>query len=615
MKETVMDDILSHYFNKDVWAGALASFLFSLLAARFKTKIWTFLKNKRVWPRTVSIVIVAIIAVKFLDEKTIEMYPAYMLVGVILIALTIWTAFLPLPHEYYIIEHMSEKSQYMIWTTSGKIRNEYKHIQKSNKKDRQRLYCEFVEFLDTKDLFYWEVEDYYFTTLDNLLRMGAINRVEKGLNRYQKTFGHTTNWNLLKSYVSYFTLDLSQMESILIDLENRNDVERQDLLIMRLNIICAANESSDKDTYNKYIKIIEKSFLEEDLYNEISLADLMYYYDERDEEKKALRIIRKIETTEFINLSKFLAYYDILFQHYRKIENYEKETEIARFIIERGNELAENEEEKLLFQIRSLTLMFDINAWWMEYSIRIFSQHDYFLNYSFEVAINYISEVLKTLRNAQNIYKLNLPEVAYKDLSNAILKAIDLWKPKLEELIATTHREYLYKRKDLYMHLVDMFSFLLDKDRTLNSMEKDKIQTIDNIISDCEYNGNIREKLHFINVYCDEILTVHEQVYNSRNMLNLTEFTKYDSWFNDYLKPCALEKLGIIESIIKDNINNKSLNYYVLYTSYLYGLCGNTKKQQFYFRLFEDYEIDPHYFNSATQKLYVDLKKQVLPNK
>ena len=56
---------------------------------------------------------------------------------------------------------------------------------------------------------------------------------------------------------------------------------------------------------------------------------------------------------------------------------------------------------------------------------------------------------------------------------------------------------------------------------------------------------------------------------------------------------------------IADIINyDKSLAYYVIYTAYFYMLLGNKQRCQFFFTMFEKYDVDIKNWTVPIQKIY-----------
>lgn len=143
-------------------------------------------------------------------------------------------------------------------------------------------------------------------------------------------------------------------------------------------------------------------------------------------------------------------------------------------------------------------------------------------------------------------------------------------------------------------------------------MQDQKIDIYEKIINNCRVNGNTRELIHFLNVYCDNIITDYKQVL--KNNIDQLEIKRYIKKYEEFYKPIVLKYIKEMEDKIISYRSNKSLNFYVLYLANYSIFLEDIKQASFYFHLFENYKIEIKYFNLNTQQLYKEIKSQLTNN-
>lgn len=302
----------------------------------------------------------------------------------------------------------------------------------------------------------------------------------------------------------------------------------------------------------------------------------------------------------------------MLYNHYRLLNDQKGQLFALSFFRQRQSEaIDDNDNSRLLVDLAMLTPMLNANAVWREYSLQIFTNNHIYLTHSLEVASSFISQTLTTLRIVNQVYNQFLSEKQYNRLLSDMLDAVNRWEPTLRKEIADTPREMIYKRNKLHLSLIDFIKVRSDRlDDFCKNLDY-RMDLFEKIIDDCRRNDNKRELLHFLNVYCDEIITTNRQFTNWNITSDSIDVKSYRSKYETVYKPTAMKYIEEMESIIRPNRSNKTVHFYVLYMAYYSKIFGNRQNEYYYFYMFELYKINIRYFNKQVQILYKSIKKDV----
>ncbi|MCM1108893.1 MAG: hypothetical protein NC388_07545 [Clostridium sp.] len=583
----------------------------SLLSLRYGNTITGYLKTTRVWWCAVAGLITVVI---FLLLWSCHLHWAALIFAFVTITVLGSTLFV-LPFEKRIIKRVASADGKSPWilTTPGKLAYEFQKLQFCKEKDKQDAWYRFYHLLKRHELFQHETDRYYILTLEEMFRMGAIKLVKEESNTLESKTGDNPHLLHLKALVANAELRINDMCDILSQYIAHPSISFKDKIFANLNMLCAANEKNDRLMYQNCISFAEDAYFNHNVRNIPTLTfDLLYYYDQNGMTDKAGQIVKDIKNRTYTNIASLYDYTDMLFQHYRAHNDREGQAEALNMIYERAASTIEDDEESRMYiNLSMLNPLFNINTSWKEFSREIFKNSQSYLTHSARMAATFMSECTKLLREADTVYNLSINQDEYNRLINEFKAAIIRWEPEIRREIAGTPPEQLYKRKTLYMHLVDFACIKYDGTDHIIKLFEEKLAIIESIINECRRNGAVRETLHFLNVYCDEVLTVHQQIVTNPGNIASTEMECYKNKYEQFYKPLAERHISEMEEIISPNYFNKSLHFYVLYLSHYNLLSGNTGKGTYYFHLFESYRIDTSYFNTVIQQMYSNIKAYV----
>ena len=209
---------------------------------------------------------------------------------------------------------------------------------------------------------------------------------------------------------------------------------------------------------------------------------------------------------------------------------------------------------------------------------------------------------MKDARELKNI-SLN-PKV-----ENEIFEDFDRYSKQyiaeIENDIATLDSRFLYRRRNLLMLKLELLKLSAGGDMVLLRKNNDEIY--DRVTEMCRHSGDNREWLHFLVVHADDILTVDNQIMSfakqKSECVNAKLQEEYERHRLAYVNK-AEEIICEIVNLLRIRNYDKSLAYYVIYTAYFYMLLGNKQRCQFFFTMFEKYDVDIKNWTVPIQKIY-----------
>lgn len=608
----MLKNLLAEYISKAALFGFLLSSICSMISFRYNDKLKKYCKLRRVWWRLISIALICLMTIVFFDlSKTSLLYLLLPLIIIIIIIVSI----LPLPHEKWIANNIrtNNSKSIFILTTAGKVLIEFSKFKISKEEEKQISCYRLYKFLQRKELLPHEIDNYYIPVILELFKLGAIKLAKEEVEKIEKNSIINHRLHLIKAFIDHSEYRVDQMKKHLFSYLELSNLSHSDRLLAHLNILSVANESNDDELLNKSIEFIEDAYYNHKTHNNDIVFHLLFHYDKIGQSDKSKRILQDIDIEKFKDLNSLIDYTNIVYAHYRLHEDKNGQIKALLMYKDRLTKINEyNEKTRLLGNLSLLSPLFDTNALWEEFSIELFNNSQVYLNHSYEVAATFISECLKLLQSADDIFKKVIPNAKFNKLINEMESAVYKWEPELRKEIEDTPLELLYKRRDLYIWLIDFIKIKFRYPDQIRDMQDQKIDIYEKIINNCRVNGNTRELIHFLNVYCDNIITDYKQVL--KNNIDQLEIKRYIKKYEEFYKPIVLKYIKEMEDKIISYRSNKSLNFYVLYLANYSIFLEDIKQASFYFHLFENYKIEIKYFNLNTQQLYKEIKSQLTNN-
>ena len=454
---------------------------------------------------------------------------------------------------------------------------------------------EFYEWLSKKELFRWEVKIFFLPAMNILFEIGAIRKLDEELERLED-YKDWYEWKRLKSYVCWNRHEYQKVIDLLQSFENDKHLDEDEQARTVINLFGAYRNLEDKEGVAVYAKKLEKLLFERNHYTVEVFDDLMYYYDEKGDVEKTKRIETIIKSLGFREYSQMLDIYDVLYFYNRRHGNVEANRELLDILVAKSH-LMKNDERKRIFEIRLLTLFYENDYGWMDYSVNLYNNADTYLNYSSRVAFEFLGAVNQMVQNGmmQKIY----PQIGIRNLYGKTLIALP--------------DDFLYRKKNMLMQKMEYLKACANERLELSGYVTALSNTLHKIIMLCEKEGDDREKLHFLVVLADEMLSCRDDIMAFRSENNLTTaelaaISKVNEEETNHAVEEAVECVQEINQSLKKHHYERTLAYYIFYAAYLNMKLENRIIAKQMLARFHNTGVDIRNYTLPVQRLYDEVK-------
>ena len=535
-----------------------------------------------------------------------------------IVALSIFTFFFYLPHEaylkYYFAKHYEVLHEFLTrhnkrLTVPGKIMLYKLLICKTDGFERAEYEIEYVDALKQMELMHFEKKIYFLPALFALYKNGAVRRLDEEIESISFL---QDNWQYqhLVCCSCYQKCDYTGMITILKKLDSFPNINKSRQLIDTINKVCASLEGGDIESYKYYIKDLERFFEKEHLERLESIGDLLYFYNRTHNNDKIGRIRDYIYQRDYKNFVEQSEYFDILYHYYKETNDREECIKLVNNLEHKCMDSDDlTEEEKLLYGLQIVRLKFENDSDWQKYSRDSLRFKDTYSAYSYRVAMKFANITHILNKDANTVRNLILDEQDLMNISKTIVYYEDhTWKGYREKLFAELPEEALYPRLSLRMDEFEISYFRSELDRDLNSHLKERLRLVALNIDECEQNGDIRDQLHFINVFIDEIITFLDIANDNIDVPEVKSIFQQKSYY-----------IGLADKYIKQMTDiceqykyNRFLAYYLLFLTRYYLFRRDRQRAEYFFAKFENYNVPVTNFTLVIQKMYEELKNSIL---
>lgn len=563
--------------------------------------------NKRIVYRIVGCAIFGILTIS-IDH--------YIILWLFFCLLILPSAFIPFPHEYIILKYgKKDKPSIRLQTYPALLRFYLnKIISTSDVAERQDAKIEFIDEIRKKkwELFDYEYRKYYLSILKVYFDIGAISLLQKELERLIR-FNEDETYVQLEMLYCDANCDYRGTEEALSKLKDLTEGRNKDFFVTtHIDEMAVAEKLGETEREAKAVKQLEVDYKKVGVSMPILCSNLMQYYDRVGEVDKADAIARDIENFKPKTFNQYLEIKDIAFMHYRRTNNY------ARLYTMLDEIWAENEkmqtgEKKMLTQVRLMPVYLNNQARWMEYSATVFDRHNEYLDKSWRVGVELIKNTLQICCDANNVFHLQLSGKKAEELFSDFDKHIDEYIEAIESEIAETRDEMVYRYKGLLMDKLELITYRYGN-KDVYKLTEEKNVIYERILKRCLKYNNVREYIHFLTVYIDDILTCHKQIEEDHKLHSEASlYANYDKYKKnwDVYKSKVVEMVAKIDELLSDKEYDKSLAYYILYDSYFHYLMNDQTKSLYYFNKFRSTGVSIKNFTLAIQNIYNELKIKV----
>ena len=468
---------------------------------------------------------------------------------------------------------------------------------------------EFYEWLSKKELFRWEVKIFFLPAMNILFEIGAIRKLDEELERFED-YKDWYEWKRLKSYVCWNRHEYQKVIDLLQSFENDKHLDEDEQARTVINLFGAYRNLEDKDGVAVYAKKLEKLLFERNYYTVEVFDDLMYYYDEKGDVEKTKRIETIIKSLDYRDYSQMLDIYDVLYFYNRRHGNVEANRELLDILVAKSH-LMKNEERKRIFEIRLLTLFYENDYGWMDYSVNLYNNADTYLNYSSRVAFEFLGAVNQMVQNGmmQKIY----PKIGIRNLYGKTLNRIERYVEEYDKGLIALPDDFLYRKKNMLMQKMEYLKACANERLELSGYVNAFSNTLHKIIMLCEKEGDDREKLHFLVVLADEMLSCRDDImaFRSENNLTTAELAAISNVNEEETNLAVEEAVECVQEInqsLKKHHYERTLAYYIFYAAYLNMKLENRTIVKQMLARFHNTGVDIRNYTLPVQRLYDEVK-------
>ena len=422
----------------------------------------------------------------------------HIIAWVVFSTLIVLSAFLPLPHEYFILRFgkANKRSMWLV-TTPALLRFYWKLIKHtSDQLERQGIKLQFLDEMRLRkwELFDYEYRKYYIEVLKVYYDIGAVSLLKENLDRLQRFSEDKTYIQLLMLYYekSCMYKEMGEAFKKLTEIT----IDTDDLSVEKhIDDMAVAEKMGEPEKEAQAVRQLEEDYKKVGVTIPILCSNLMQYYDRVREYDKAEKLAQDITDCKPRSFDSYLELIDIAFMHYRRTNNYER---MSRMLddIWTVNEKMQDGEKKMLTQVRLMHVFFNNQGRWMQYSAVVFSHHNDYLNKSWRVGTELIKQTEQLCLEAQNLYHLLLSGESAEKLYDDFDLHVDGYLKSIDDEIATTKELYVYRYISLLMDKLELITYKF-RSKDISTLTEEKNRIYERILNRCKEYGDVRDYLHF----------------------------------------------------------------------------------------------------------------------
>ncbi len=474
---------------------------------------------------------------------------------------------------------------------------------------------ELIDRLLKSNLYEWEIREFLLPNLIILFNIGAIKKLNEALASLSD-YKSTSSYKELHS----LTLSISHQSREMTDYLNTaiktklSEKDKEYPLFLN-NLYHSAMVSGDSIAIDAVFSKIETyvTAVEDKTLIPWEMLDaMMYRYDITNNSAgiakvRALIAERKPRSfQEYLNLGDIELFYNRRHNDLDAIRSYLDE------VLKKLEEMVKDEESRIRFKLRIIPLYIELNYGWKEITNDVFNNAATYLNYSEEIAFEYLKMLVRIVNDVDRLYGLHLyNKQETKLMREAYLlgaQYMDSFKAQIFQL----NDCLLYRKRDAYRLIIAYAQIGVYLGGSIDEYARQLIASSHAIISLCRKNDETSELIHSLMSYIDEFLVLKaglqtmegEELKTGHVAKGLTDaitrVTAEEQNVKDYLAE--------LKSFLKHFNYDRSLAYPTLWTANFCAQYGDTANAKFLLQKFEEHNLSVKHYTAQVQNMYAVLK-------
>lgn len=485
-----------------------------------------------------------------------------------------------------------------------------KRVMKTSGEDRDIALFNYINQMTDKTLYEWEIRCFVLPHLIIYFEIGAIKTLTEKLSKYRdyKTDAHYAELEGLISAVKHeSSAMLSMMKKDIISEKIRKD-ESYPLFIN--NLYHAAMTKGDQIAIDCSFGKIEDYVASADNPYKIPiqmLEAMMYRYDERNDNSGISKVRSIMAQRKPRNFNEYLLLGDIELFYNRR---HNKRNEICKYLdemVDKVNVLEKDEEKRLRFKLRIVLMFVEFNYKWEEITSYIFSNAETYLNYSSQIATEYLKMLVRVVGDAYKFYGKALDErqetVLMKQAFQMALPHIENYKKKIFNL----DNQLLYKKREGYRLLIDYARVSTYLNGSLDDYAGTLIAACKEIISLCRENEEVSELAHSLMSYIDEFIILKMTIQQIISRQDIQQH-KEDAFARIQAEePRVKEYLDELINLLRRFNYDRASAYETLWTAHFCAMYKRIPEAKLHLQKFQEHKVSVRNYTKPVQDMYHNL--------
>lgn len=477
---------------------------------------------------------------------------------------------------------------------------------------RVKKELEYLDWLISKDLMYWEIKTFLFDALGILYKIGAIHQLKEELEKL-KDFQKEYKYMRLQSYIYSLSHKFPEMTNLLKHVMNDKRISPTEKRRTINNLYHAYTTAGDTEGQDSIFPLIEKESIVSKSFFPETFDILLYRYDYEGESSKDKieKLINAINSTNIKSFNSYLKFMDTLYAYYKRNDMRDEAIKLLDGLGEKAVEMHLSEEDLLIVLLRLVKSYIELNYRWEEITLVLFNRARFFLSYSRKVAIEFMKMTLTTIECAEQLYSRYIDKRTGELLYSKISKYIAQYISDFKNAYINEDDRLLYMKRE-YIRSLFVY-YRLQACLNLQFVQYgDNIERLGNkFIGLCRKNEETSELIHALTTFIDEEITFEKCINRAINRgIAGTDAVRAKQKLASY-RVSANKNLEELYSILDQFNFDRACAYSTLWASYFMLYYGDRERAKFLFDKFEQHNISVKNYGIRVQRTYQDYKRVI----